>query len=60
MASLKKQLGQLYEDAVYFHLIRDGSKVIKNQHGLFLKSDYDKENYTFLSRETIKRILKKR
>ena len=51
MVSLENQLGQLYEDAFYFHLIHDGKKVIRNQYGLFWKYDHSKINYTFLSNE---------
>ncbi len=35
MIDVKKEEKKLYEDAIYFHLIHNGKKVIKNQYGLF-------------------------
>ena len=35
MVTSENQVRQLYEDALYFHLIHNGKKVIRNQHGLF-------------------------
>lgn len=35
MIDVKKEKKKLYEDAIYFHLIHNGKKVIKNQYGLF-------------------------
>ena len=36
----EEQKIQLYEDALYFHLIHNGKKVIKNKYGMF----WDKRN----------------
>ena len=35
MIDIKKEEKKFYEDAIYYHLIHSGKKVIKNQYGLF-------------------------
>jgi hypothetical protein len=38
MSLSEKQKKQLYKDALHYHLIHNGERVIKNKYGLF----YDK------------------
>jgi hypothetical protein len=35
MIDIKKEEKKLYEDAIYYHLIHNGKKVIRNQYGIF-------------------------
>jgi len=35
MDTSDEKIKQLYEDALYYHLIHKGKKVIKNKYGLF-------------------------
>ena len=35
MDLLKDKQKQLYEDALYYHLIHNGKKVIRNKYGIF-------------------------
>ena len=32
---IKKEVKKLYKDAIYYHLIHNRKKVIRNQYGLF-------------------------
>ena len=59
MVSLEYQLGQLYEDAFYFHLIHNGNNVIKNQYGWLWGPDCARAKYNFISNDSIKQIVKK-